>query len=496
MENIYKKQKAGKPIRLNNKLWEYTLGAIEAVNEGIENNARFATYRASRHYAGRTKARSAYDAKEITVNFNRKGAGGKTAGFKSQNKKVEDAAKVFGVTSQILGEGRIFFNATVQAIATTFKNFQNADGSLNKPYIAKWAAKYALPPFMFGLLLPAINKALANAFGDDDDDPYANLPEWTRRRNLCFYIGNDNFITIPVGQELAAFLALGDIVAGNSYAPDLKPVDRNVGDEMVDVMNTFSPVDVSTKITKGGLMEDPISEVTGRTFSVLAPLVAIEQNLGWTGRPIYREDKFQNDQYTPEYQMVYQSTNPVLVNASKLLHELGGGDDITRGKLEVNPAIIQYLWEQYTGGPGKVFSNTISIGKDAKDILTGNESDFNIRKVEGLKAFVSQGDDRTQYYRTQAKYRKYKDNAEKLYNDVKGYESGAAENPEYLLKLENISKGEDFVRMQIIREADKQLSQINKAANKAEGKEKKELRRLYNEQVKAVVDMLDEVGKE
>lgn len=497
MENIYKKQKAGKPIRLNNNLWEKVLGAVEALNEGIENNARFATYRASRHYAGRTKARSAYDAKEITVNFNRKGAGSKTAGFKSTNKMAEDAAKAFGVTSQILGEGRIFFNATVQAIATTFKNFQNPDGSLNKPYIAKWTAKYALPPFMFGLLLPAINKALAAALGGDgDDDPYANLPEWTRRRNLCFYIGNNNFITIPIGQELAAFLTLGDIFAGNTYAPELKPVDRDFTDEMVGVMNTFSPVDVSTKITKGGLMEDPISEVAGRTFSVLAPLVAVEQNLGWTGRPIYREDKFQNDQYTPEYQMIYQSTNPVLVNASKLLHELGGGDDITRGKLEVNPAIIQYLWEQYTGGPGKVFSNTISIGKDAKDILTGNESDFNVRKVEGLKAFVQQGDDRTAYYRTQAKYRKYKEDAEKLHDAVSGYEMGAAENPEYLLKLEQLTKGKDFVRMQIVKEADKNLNKINKAANQAEGKERKELRKQYNEAVKEVVKMLDEVGRE
>jgi hypothetical protein len=503
MENIYKKQKAGKPIRLNNNLWEKILGAVEALNEGIENNARFATYRASRHYAGRTKARSAYDAKEITVNFNRKGAGSKTAGFKSHpagktsgHTVVEDAAKVFGVTSQVLGEGRIFFNATVQAIATTFKNFQNADGSLNKGYIAKWAGKYALPPFMFGLALPLINKALAAAFGGDgDDDPYANLPEWTRRRNLCFYIGHGNFITIPIGQELAAFLTLGDIAAGNTYAPDLKPVDKSWDDEIVGVMNTFSPVDISTKITKGGLMEDPISEVTGRTFSVLAPLVAVEQNLAWTGRPIYREDRFGNDQYTPEYQMVYSGTNPVLVNATKLLHELGGGDDIVRGKFEVNPAIIQYLWEQYTGGPGKVFSNTISIGKDAKDVLSGNESDFNIRKVEGLKAFVQQGDDRTEYYRANAKYRKYKADAERMYDAVKGYEGGAAENPEYVLKLEQISKGEDFVRMQIVREADKQLSQINKAANKAEGAERKELRRLYNEQVKAVVDMLDEVGE-
>ena len=349
---------------------------------------------------------------------------------------------------------------------------------------------------MFGLLLPAINKALANAFGGgDDDDPYANLPEWTRRKNLCFYIGNDNFLTIPIGQELAAFLALGDMAAGMTYSPDLKPVDRDFTEEMVGIMNTFSPVDIDTKITKGGLTEDPISETVGRTFSVLAPLVAVEQNLGWTGRPIYREDKFKNDQYTPEYQMVYSGTNPVLVNATKLLHELGGGDDITRGKIEVNPAIIQYLWEQYTGGPGKVLSNTISLGKDAKDLLSGEETDFNVRKVEGLKAFVQQGDDRTAYYRAQAKYRKYKEDAEKLYDAVKGYQSGAGDNPAYVLKLEQITKGEDYVRMQIVREADKELSRINKAANKAEGKERKELRKMYNEQMKQVVDMLDGVGK-
>ena len=498
MEKLYKQQKEGKPIKLNNKIWDYTLGAIEAVNEGIENNARFATYRASRHYAGRSKARSAYDAKEITVNFNRKGAGGKTAGFKSQNKIVEDAAKAFGVTSQIVGEGRIFFNATVQAIATTFKNFQKPDGSLNLPYIAKWTAKYALPPFMFGLLLPAINKALANAFGSDDgdDDPYANLAEWTRRKNICIYIGNNNFLTIPIGQELAAFLALGDMIAGATYAPDLKPVDKGIDDEILGIMNTFSPVDIDTKITKGGLKEDPLSEVIGRTFSVLAPIVAVEQNLGWTGRPIYREDVYPTDKYNPEYQMVYSGTNPVLVGASKLANDLSGGDEVARGSVQVNPAIVQYLWEQYTGGPGKVFSNTISIGKDAKDILTGNENEFNMRKVEGLKAFVQQGDDRTAYYRTLAKYRKYKADADELSDQFSGYKKIAGENPEALLKLEKITKGEDFVRMQIVKEAEKSLSKINKAANQAEGKQRKELRQLYNSQVKQVVDLLDGVGKE
>ena len=155
------------------------------------------------------------------------------------------------------------------------------------------------------------------------------------------------------------------------------------------------------------------------------------------------------------------------------------------------------MWEQYTGGPGKVFSNTISIGKDAKDILVEGEApDFNIRKVEGLKAFVSQGDDRTQYYRTQAKYRKYMEDAKRMKDAENGYKQSAATDPLAITKLEKMSASEDYVRMQIILEADKSLSKINKAANKAEGKERKELRQLYNEQVKQVVDMLDQVGKE
>ena len=497
MKKLYEQQKEGKAIKLNNKLWDYTLGAIEAVNEGIENNARFATYRASRHYAQRTKARSAYDAKEITVNFNRKGAGSKTAGFKSQSKAVEDAAKAFGVTSQILGEGRIFFNATVQAIATTFKNFQNSDGSLNKPYIAKWAGRYAIPPFMFGLALPLINKALAAAFdGDDDDDaPYANLAEWTRRKNICIYIGNNNFITIPIGQELAAFLTLGDIFAGNTYAQELKPVDKGITDELLGAMNTFSPVDIDTKITKGGLTKKPLDEVIGRTFSVLAPLVAVQQNVGWTGRPIYREDLYKDDKYTPEYQMVYNSTNPVLVSASKYLHELGGGDDVVRGKewSEVNPAIVQYLWEQYTGGPGKVFANTISIGKDLKDLFNGETPDFNMRKVEGLKAFVQQGDDRTSYYRVNAKWRKYKEDAEALKNKIKGYEGLSEVDPTARSKYEKLSKSKEFVRMDIALSASKYLNKMNKYINKAEGSERNALKEQYNKRVKEVVDMLDSV---
>lgn len=499
LENISKQMNVGKTIKLNNKLWDATLGLVEAYNEAIENNARFATFRTSRHYAGRTKARSAYDAKEITVNFNRKGSGSKVYGFKSQDKDVTLAAQLAGVTSQILGEGRIFFNATVQAIATTFKNFKNPDGSYNKKYISKWAVKYALPPFLLGLALPMINNALASMLGSgDDDDPYANLPEWTRRKNICFYVGDGNFITIPIGQELAAFLALGDIAAGRLYADNLKPVDKGIDEEMLGVLNTFSPVDIDTKVTEGGFWsKDMPLEAAGKAFSVATPAISVISNRSWTGRPIYREDRFPGDEFTPEYQKVYRSTNPVLVEGMKKLHELGGGDDVMRGKLEVNPAIVQYLWEQYAGGPGKVFSNAISLGKDFGDLFKeGEMPDFNMRKVEGVKAFVQQGDDRTAYYRTQAKYRKYKADADRLNDAINGYKALAGTDPTALVKLQELTKGEDFVRMMILKQANKSLSKLYKAANQMEdAKREQELRRLYNQMVKMVVEELDKVGE-
>jgi hypothetical protein len=511
-DKIVDKLRLRKAVEWNNKLWESILGIVEAYNEAVENNARFATYRASRHYAGRTKARSAYDAKEITVNFNRKGSGSKVYGFKSNKNDVNLAAQTAGVTSQVLGEGKIFFNATIQAIANTFKGFKNPDGTLNKKYIAKWAGKYALPPFAFGLLLPYINQALFAMIGGDDDDPYANLPEWTRRKNICFYVGNNNFVTIPVGQELAAFLALGDIVAANLYAPDLKPVDKDWVDEMEGVMNTFSPIDIDTKITKGGFIENPMSETVGRLSSVLAPVIAVEQNLSWTGRPIYKEDRFTDDEFNPEYQMVYQSTNPLLVSASKWLHELGGGNDRARGKewSEVNPAIVQYLWEQYTGGPGKVFANTISMGKDAKDLIdqVANEkpidTDFNMRKVEGLKAFVQQGDDRTQFYRVQAKFFKYQHDADKFKHDhdLSTLEKNAKKDPFAKLELEKLEKTAGYQRYKILKEANRSNKKEHKVGmdelrkeikNTTDRAEKREMQRVYNYQMEGIVDLLDKV---
>jgi hypothetical protein len=155
---------------------------------------------------------------------------------------------------------------------------------------------------------------------------------------------------------------------------------------------------------------------------------------------------------------------------------------------------MQYLVEQYTGGPGKLFANTfVSAGKDLKNAITGDEVDFNIRKLEGVRAFWQQGDDRTQFYRTQAKYRKYKTESDEFAYKMRAYQKDAESNPDHYMKLMKLVQGDEAARYGIIHEVDATLRELNTAANEATGRDRKNIRSLYNEQLKYVVDELDKV---
>lgn len=59
---------------------DYTLERLEDFNRWAEDVSRFAVYMTSRQM-GRSIVDSVNDAKEVTVNFNKKGAGYKTGGF-------------------------------------------------------------------------------------------------------------------------------------------------------------------------------------------------------------------------------------------------------------------------------------------------------------------------------------------------------------------------------------------------------------------------------
>ena len=140
---------------------------IGEVGRGIEMRARFAAFVTSRN-AGRTMDRSIWDAKEISVNFNKKGAGDKFLGAEGQTILGNVAAGVSGAGRA----GYIFWNAALQGTFGNFLKYAMRHPGKMGTVVASW----------YGLAM--LVTALASAGGDDDDDSYYDIPEHTRRQNL------------------------------------------------------------------------------------------------------------------------------------------------------------------------------------------------------------------------------------------------------------------------------------------------------------------------
>lgn len=167
---------------------------LDEVNRGVENCARFAAFMTSREM-GRTIDRSIYDAKEISVNFNKKGSSAKFMGATGQTKLGNASAFMSGLGRS----GFVFWNAAIQGTA----NF----GRQAKRHPAK-----ALTSVAAMFLLGAIVASLG--YGDDDEDDknsYWNLPEYVRRSNLLFRAG-DQWISIPLPVEYRAVYGLGELM--------------------------------------------------------------------------------------------------------------------------------------------------------------------------------------------------------------------------------------------------------------------------------------------
>jgi hypothetical protein len=134
-------------------------------NDAMENAVRLAAYKVG-IATGLSKQRAASLAKNLTVNFNRKG------------QATTQAAALYA-----------FFNASVQGTARTLETLAGPKG---KQIIAG------------GVLLGVLQAMALAAAGFDDDEP----PEFVREKNLIIPIGGKKYVTIPMPQ---GFLVLPNI---------------------------------------------------------------------------------------------------------------------------------------------------------------------------------------------------------------------------------------------------------------------------------------------
>lgn len=296
-------------------------------NDAMENAVRLATFKAALD-ANMSEDQAASIAKNITVNFNRKGA-----------------------NSPTIGALYAFFNASVQGsarlIETLFVKDKNGKMSLSP------AGKKIIAGGMF---LGVMQTAILAMAGFGSDDP----PEWVKSKNLVIPTGDGKYLTIPMPLGFNVFPNVGRIVAEYMMVQsgamkgkrDLKKTITYIGSSILDSVN---PLGSSTFL-----------QTVAPT--VVDPFAGIAENKDAFGRPISKEDKALAP--TPGYKRSRDSANGLFQGLAYGINYLTGGGEKGIGLVSPTADQLSYITGQYTGGVGKL---AVQTGEYLKAKAIGEE---------------------------------------------------------------------------------------------------------------------------
>lgn len=447
----YSKQKVsiGKALKI---LGEW----MDLFNKSVENCARFAAFITSREM-GRSMDKSIYDAKEISVNFNKKGAGSKFLNTEGQTKIGNASAFTSGLSRSMY----VFWNAGVQGMY----NFGRLAKDNPKKFLGLASSFYLL-----GTIMPMI----AAAFGDDEDDDYYDLPEYVRRNNICFRNGGGNWITIPMPIELRAIYGLGEMSSGIVSGKE-KYTDKKMAMKIAEQMSQVLPLDMM----EGG------GGFSAFVPSSVKPLIEAGDNKDWTGLPLYKDNDFNKGM--PEWTKAFKSVDPAILVMTKYANELTGGDKYTTGTVNLNPAIIEHILDGYFGGIEATRSQMVKSAETA-----WGSRDFDWRNIPVGNRLIKSGDERTKKKAIDNAYYENLEEMDKIGQRLRGYEkelddpkNDDFEIAKYQKLLNDLEDSEEYERYEVFMDLNSELKSMmddfKESGDDELEKEMYELKAMMNE---------------
>ena len=312
-----------------------------------------------------------------------------------------------------------------------------------------------------GAMIPALAFMMMALIAGDDDDKleryqqaYWNTPEWIRRNNLMIWIpGTTHFVKIPLGQELRWAYSIGEI--GRTKAMGQEKYGTSTGKQVLESVSALLPVDI-------------FGASHWYMPGFATPVYEAKVNENFMGKPIYKETPFNTND--PEWTKAYKNTWGSLTSISKKLNELSGGDDVSKGKIDINPAITQHLIEGYLGGLVSVY---LRGGEQIGKAFSGEEISMNdipiARRVYSIAdKQVYDNSTRREYFDIYNDLKKGVDHKLQKYNKIvneydarfnKGEETPTQEDLErwglYLDKLNKLKQTKDYYKLKEYKEAEK-----------------------------------------
>lgn len=438
---------------------------VESLNEVAENMARFATYCTSRDL-GRSAARSAYDAKEVSTNFNRHGSGDEIKSFKNGEMSgwQKTRRNTYGFVAGYLRNYSMFFNAGIQSTNLLLKNIKRAPVGT--------AVAMTSAPFALALIMAAVNNAIIQNEDDKDrgnvKDPYGELPDYIRRNNLCIYVGNNKFVTVPLAIELRAFYSLGDLAAGQTFAKNVKS-QRNMAMDAVGCMSQLFPV---MDFLNNPNYEKSLENGVGMTIEGLAPTAIVPfiewwLNNDWKGAPIRRTgDK---TELNPAWQNAYNNVPARLVDLNKWVNaktnNIAPGNPEMKGNDALDwitdPSMLNHFYSLWSGGMGTFVQRTAGLGAKA---TTGKADEIEVGDVPFLRSLFYTPREQSSMARTKAKWYNYKEEMEQT---IANNDKLKSKNVPTMKRIENAAALDKFEgspeqrKVNIIKNAEKRMRHWN-----------------------------------
>lgn len=343
------------------KVGHIIMNSIETLNRAIEDSNRFMVYMTSIEY-GRSIEEAVNNAKDVTLNFNRKGTG---------EHWMQNIRNLY-----------LFINPAIQSLQTL--------GALAKHHRFKFTT-VTTGWLASGLLAPMLNNLLMSFFGGDDDkDKYWQFTKWDRRNNFIMWIPfTKEFVKIPLAQEFRGFYGVGDMIASKLWGGE--KAEESWRDYAVDLAGQI--VDM--------LPLDPTgydgNVLIALMPNVFRPIFELGDNVDFTGKPIFRNSEY--NKYDPNFTKAYVGTPDWLVRISKMVNSIDNKyPDVQQNAIDRfgdprfnlnNPAVVDHVLSSYLGGAYTMGSQILGVATKAL-----NGDDIKMADIPLASKFVSNPDDR------------------------------------------------------------------------------------------------------
>ena len=393
------------------KVGHTIMDGIEFLNRAIEDSNRFAVYMTSIQY-GRSIDEAVNDAKDVTLNFNRKGTG------------------EYGW--QMIRNLYLFINPAVQSLQTL--------GALVKHHPFKFTAVTA-SWLASGVLVPIVNAALMSLLGGDDDkDKYWQFTKWDRRNNLIMWVPfTHEYIKIPLAQEFRAFYGIGDMIASKMMGGELAEESwSQYAEDLLGQVVDMLPLDPTGYDGNIAVSLMP---------NAIRPVFELAFNVDFTGKPLFKDTEY--NKYDPNFTKAYVGTPDWLVRASRMVNSIGNDyPDVQQNSIDAfgdpkynlnNPAVVDHVLSSYLGG-------AYTMGSQVLGVLTKSLNDPKEIKVADIplfSKFVSNPDDRPVTKKQGDEFWNMKENHDRAANTLSKLKKQAKVDGDYSM-LERFYGSEEY----------------------------------------------------